>query len=58
MLDSRITLGSSRRRPFSRRKALVALGALVLLFLALWQVPLRRKEVSRNVDLPAPTEVR
>jgi hypothetical protein len=53
-----ITLGGSRRRPVSRRKVFMALGAAALLFLALYRMPLQSREASHGVPLPAPREIK
>ncbi len=59
LFERKITLGSSRRRTnFSKKKIFGLIAVIVLLFLSIWQMPIKQTEVSENVALPKPTEIK
>ncbi|MCR5506823.1 MAG: hypothetical protein K6F04_03155 [bacterium] len=59
MFDRKITLGSSRRKStFSKKKVLGLIILALLVFLSIWQMPLKQNEVSENIALPKPTEIK
>ena len=59
MFEKRITLGSSRRRETMSKKKILWLVLFVLfLFLSIWQMPISQTEISENIALPTPTEIK
>jgi hypothetical protein len=59
MFNKKITLGSSRRREkLSKNKIFWILFVLLLIFLSIWQMPINQTEVSENIPLPTPLEVK
>lgn len=59
LFEKKITLGSSRRRTtFSRKKIFGLIILVILIFLSVWQMPIKQTEVSENIALPKPTEIK
>ena len=59
LFERKITLGSSRRRTnFSKKKIFGIVVFVLLVFLSIWQMPIRQTEISENITLPKPTEVK
>ena len=59
LFERKITLGSSRRRTtLSKKKILGLILLFILIFLSIWQMPIRQSEVSENIVLPKPTEIK
>ena len=59
LFEKKITLGSSRRRTtFSRKKIFGLVILAILIFLSVWQMPIKQTEVSENIALPKPTEIK
>ena len=59
LFEKKITLGSSRRRTgFSKKKIFGLILLAILIFLSIWQMPIKQTEVSENIALPKPTEVK
>ena len=55
--NQKITLGGSHRRDNNSKRKIfyIVLFALVI-FLSIWQMPIKQSIVSTNIDLPTPTE--
>ena len=59
LFAKKVTLGSSRRKNgSSKKKMLVLIAFILLVFLSIWQMPIRQTEVSENVPLPKPIEIK
>ena len=59
MFEKKITLGSSRRREgISKKKILWLIILVLLVFLSIWQMPVSQTEISENIKLPTPTEIK
>ena len=59
LFERKITLGSSRRRAgFSKKKIFGIIAFILLVFLSIWQMPIKQTEISENITLPKPTEVK
>lgn len=59
MFEKKITLGSSRRREgISKKKILWLIILVLLVFLSIWQMPVSQTEISENITLPTPTEIK
>jgi ABC-type nitrate/sulfonate/bicarbonate transport system permease component len=59
MFEKRIALGASRRREgMSKKKILWFSLLLLLIFLSIWQMPISQTEISENITLPTPTEIK
>ncbi|MBR1544605.1 MAG: hypothetical protein IJ638_01515 [Alphaproteobacteria bacterium] len=59
LFERKITLGSSRRKSnFSKKKALYLVIFAILVFLSIWQMPIKQNKVSENIALPKPTEIK
>ncbi len=60
LFERKITLGSSRRRgtTLSKKKVLGLILLFILIFLSIWQMPIKQTEVSENIALPKPTEIK
>lgn len=59
MFEKKITLGSSRRREgISKKKILWLIILVLLVFLSIWQIPVSQTEISENITLPTPTEIK
>lgn len=59
MFEKKITLGSSRRHEgISKKKILWLIILVLLVFLSIWQMPVSQTEISENITLPTPTEIK
>ncbi len=59
LFEKKITLGSSRRRnTFSKKRIFGLIVLAILIFLSIWQMPIKQTEVSENITLPKPTEIK
>jgi len=59
LFERKITLGGrGRRKSFSKKKVLGVIILGILIFLSIWQMPIRQTEVSENIPLPKPTEIK
>ena len=59
LFEKKITLGArNRRKSFSKKKILGLIIFIALIFLSIWQMPLKQTEVSEKIALPKPTEVK
>ena len=60
LFERKITLGSSRRRGTTllKKKVLGLILLFILIFLSIWQMPIKQTEVSENIALPKPTEIK
>ena len=59
MLKNRILLGGARRRTgFGKGKIGMLILAAALVFLAIWQMPIRQKTVFENIEIPIPREIK
>ncbi len=59
LFERKITLGSSRRKAtLSKKKIFGLIFLVILIFLSVWQMPIKQTEVSENIALPKPTEIK
>lgn len=59
LFEKKITLGSSRRKQsFSKKKIFGLILFIVIVFLSIWQMPLKQTEVSENIALPKSIEIK
>lgn len=57
--NKRISIGNNRRKnPISKNKIFLIISLLLLVFLAIWQMPIKQNEVSQKIELPNPVEVK
>lgn len=57
--NKRISIGNNRRRePISKKQIIMLIVLAVIIFLSVWQMPIKQKTVSENIDTPAPTEIK
>ena len=57
--SKRISIGNSRRRnPVSKKQIIMLIVLAVIIFLSIWQMPIKQKTVSENIDTPVPTEIK
>jgi len=56
--SQKITLGglSHRRDNNSKRKIIYFILFVLLIFLSIWQMPIKQSVVSTNINLPTPKE--
>lgn len=57
--NKRISIGNNRRRePISKKQIFILVILALVIFLSVWQMPIKQKTVSENIDTPAPTEIK
>ncbi len=57
--NKRIAIGNNRRKePISKNKIFLIISILLLVFLAIWQMPIKQNEVSQKIEPPKPIEVK
>ena len=59
MFERKITLGGSRRREgLSKKKIYWGIFLVLIIFLSIWQMPIKQNQISKDIDLPKPTEIK
>lgn len=59
MFERKITLGSSRRHEgLSKKKIYWGIFLVLIIFLSIWQMPIKQNQISKDIDLPKPTEIK
>ena len=57
--SKRISIGNNRRRnPISKKQILILILLALIIFLSVWQMPVKQKTVSENISTPTPTEIK
>jgi hypothetical protein len=57
--NKRMTLGNNRRRdPISKKQIMYLVIVAVIIFLSIWQMPIKQKIEMENITPPTPTEVK
>ena len=59
MSYNRISLGSSRRRSNVSKKKIVSFVLIsLLIFLAIWQKPVKQMQIQKKLQVPVPIEIK
>lgn len=57
--NKRISIGNNRRRePITKKQIILLIVLALVIFLSIWQMPLKQKIVSENINPPKPTEIK